>query len=144
MNWGKKIILAYVIFILGIGSFVFISMRQKIDLVTENYYEKEIKYQDEIDKKNRVHILNEKVTISKNNNELQIIFPDKLSPESGEILFYRPSDKSQDKILNLERGMKEQKFKIENFQMGLWKVKINWKSTGTEYMVEDTFFLTFD
>jgi hypothetical protein len=84
MNYGKRIIVAYAIFILGIASLVFISMRQKIDLVTDNYYEKEIKYQDEIDKKNRTNLLKEKLLITRTGNEIFIKFPSDAIPASGE------------------------------------------------------------
>ena len=45
MNWGYKIMLAYVVFIAGILFLVFKSSSQKVELVTENYYEQELKFQ---------------------------------------------------------------------------------------------------
>jgi hypothetical protein len=52
MSWGKGIILVFVVFVLGIGVLVYRSMTKNIDLVTTNYYEKELKYQEQIDKRN--------------------------------------------------------------------------------------------
>ncbi len=61
MSWGKGIILVFVIFILGIGIMVYKSMTKNIDLVTSNYYEKELKYQEQIDKINNSNRLEEKL-----------------------------------------------------------------------------------
>ena len=49
MNWGYKILMVYVIFIAGILLLVFKSSSQNQDLVTEDYYEQELKYQQKID-----------------------------------------------------------------------------------------------
>ena len=51
MDWGKGIILTLTAFAGIIISMVVICVRQDdIHLVTQNYYEEEIKYQDQIDK----------------------------------------------------------------------------------------------
>lgn len=140
MSWGKKIIIAFIIFILGIGFLVFISMRQKIDLVYENYYEREIKYQEQIDKINRTNSLKENITIKIINSELRITFPDDALPKSGEVILYRPSDDSKDRIFQLKTGEKIQKFSLDGFLTGLWKVVIYWRSNGTEYLTEESFY----
>ena len=49
MNWGHKIIAVYVVFIAGMIFLVFKSSRQNIELVTEDYYAKELVYQQKID-----------------------------------------------------------------------------------------------
>ena len=49
MDWGKGILLTIIAFVAFIMTLVVISVKQDdIHLVTENYYEKEIKYQDQI------------------------------------------------------------------------------------------------
>ena len=45
MNWGYKIILVYVLFVAGIVFLVVRSSMENTDLVTSDYYEKELKYQ---------------------------------------------------------------------------------------------------
>ena len=49
MNWGYKILFVYIAFIAGILLMVFKSSTQKRDLVTADYYAKELKYQERID-----------------------------------------------------------------------------------------------
>jgi hypothetical protein len=49
MNWGYKILFVYLAFVAGILLMVFKSSIQKRDLVTPDYYAKELKYQQRID-----------------------------------------------------------------------------------------------
>ena len=50
-NWGTGIAITLVLFI-GLMSFmVFKSTQQRFDLVSENYYEEELNYQEVIDQK---------------------------------------------------------------------------------------------
>ena len=49
MNWGTKITLVYVGFVMLIVSLVFISATNKSELVAADYYEQELKFQDRID-----------------------------------------------------------------------------------------------
>ena len=46
-NWGHGILIAIILFLAGIGAMVFISMKQNnsIELIEDNYYEKELVFQ---------------------------------------------------------------------------------------------------
>ena len=50
MNWGWKIALVYTLFALMTLGFVVLGSMKKVNLVEKDYYEKEIKYQEQIDK----------------------------------------------------------------------------------------------
>ena len=49
LSWGYKIAFVYIIFVAGIGFLVFKASSQKFDLVTKDYYDQELKYQEVID-----------------------------------------------------------------------------------------------
>ena len=49
-NWGWKIAILYGGFVCFMLVMVFIASNQKVELVTTNYYEEELKYQSHIDK----------------------------------------------------------------------------------------------
>ena len=51
ISWGHKILFAYLAFVAGIMFLVFKASQEDYDLVTANYYEAELKYQDIIDQK---------------------------------------------------------------------------------------------
>jgi hypothetical protein len=49
-NWGTGIVLSFIIFAASILMIVLFPFNQKADLVSDNYYEREIKFQEQIDK----------------------------------------------------------------------------------------------
>jgi hypothetical protein len=49
MNWGKSIILAFVLFAVFIGVLVTVCVRQDISLVSRDYYDEELDYQSKMD-----------------------------------------------------------------------------------------------
>lgn len=138
MSWGKGIILVYVLFILGIGVLVYKSMTKNIDLVTENYYEKEIKYQDQIDKINNTNSLKEVIRVEAIDNSVIVNYPAGTNKISGDISFYKPSDAKEDFKIIIEHGTDlKQLISTEKLTKGLWKVQINWAMDGKEYFNEE-------
>ena len=63
LSWGYKITLVYIAFVAGMGFLVFKASSQKFDLVTKDYYEQELKYQQVIDQAANSSRLSEPVTI---------------------------------------------------------------------------------
>jgi hypothetical protein len=142
MNWGYKITIGFTAFcIVTIGVTVYLMM-QKVDVVTENYYEKELKYQDQLDKVTRSRALKKTMEITNTGKELIIIFPN--TPDKNQtkdfISLYRPSDNTKDvKIPVLTDTTRTQVVSIERLVKGYWKVQINWTSGGSEYYYESVF-----
>ncbi len=75
MNWGVGIAIVYILFVLGMLTLVFKSRSQKIDLVTENYYQQELAYQEEIDAKQRVEDSGCMPVIQKNRINIKSKYP---------------------------------------------------------------------
>lgn len=139
MDWGKKIAVLYIGFVVVTLAFVFFAMTQKVDLVTDNYYEKELKYQEQIDKIKKTKELKEKTGIQLIEKTVKIKFPaipDKNNPNDF-ILFYRPSDPSKDvKIQVSADSLGFQLIPVEKLARGFWKIKLNWTSGGFEFYDE--------
>jgi hypothetical protein len=139
INWGTGILIGIIIFIVLIVTMTVIFMNQDVNLVTDKYYEKSLKYQDEIDTQNRTNALNEEVEIKFNGQELSILFPqDYLTKNiSGEIFFYRPSNPSLDFKLPLLLGEDgSQIIPTQGLEKGFWRLKLNWIMDGTGYYNE--------
>lgn len=139
MSWGKKIAVLYIGFVVLTLAFVFFAMNQRVDLVTDNYYEKELKYQEQIDKSKRTKELKEKTDIQISDKNVKIKFPN--LPEKNNqkdfVLFYRPSDPTKDiKIQISPDSLGYQIIPTEKFAKGFWKIKLNWTSGGAEYYEE--------
>ena len=65
---------AFIIFILSM-LFLFPNGQKNSEMVTDNYYEEELKYQDVIDAKGRADQLQKKPVYSQDKNGIKITFP---------------------------------------------------------------------
>lgn len=143
MNWGYKVILILTCFVGLIVSLVVICINQKdIFLVSKNYYEKEIMYQDQIDLVTNTMELREKPGIRYNQESQNVVvsFPSNFQKEGiiGTIFFYRPSDATMDfshPIRLLEQG--QQVISTQSLKQGLWKIEIAWTLENESYFLEE-------
>lgn len=138
LNWGKGIFAVYTVFMIVVLGTVAFTTTVDVDLVADDYYEQEIKYQDEIDKKDRTNKLAEQVEIVLEKENVRISYPT-ISPEhiSGKINFYRPSDEKLDFSLDIKIDSTiSQVIPREKLAKGLWKVKVDWRHFNQEYLNE--------
>lgn len=138
ISWGLKIAILYSVFAVGIITMVIISMNNNTDLVSENYYEQEIKYQDQIDKLENSVELDRKITVDQEKDFI-IVKISEFSPEniySGVINFYRSSDAKKDfKIPFSPDNNGIQKIESAFLEKGQWKLNLNLKNNGKDYFV---------
>ena len=140
ISWGTGITIVIVLFlIVTIGQAIAIHVFIDYDLVEEEYYEAEIKYQSQIDKIKRTNALSDALEIKLTNQFVEFDFPSIFDDKSisGFINFYKPSDDLLDKTqaikLNDENKMY---FSTNELTTGLWKVKVNWEVDGIKYFNE--------
>ncbi|SFO51847.1 FixH protein [Algoriphagus ornithinivorans] len=136
MDWGKGILLAIIGFIVIIMTMVVISVRMEgIELVTENYYEAEINYQDQIDKEKSTLALEREVL--QFDAENQSLFLDLPVGATGILHLFRPSDSKLDQKLTVEiKEENEKTVSIRNLQAGYWKAQLSWQENGESYYQE--------
>ena len=142
LNWGHYIAISFIAFVVLILSMVYRSYQHKNDLVAEDYYAKEIKFQDIIDKKARTAALPIDIKWESKEGGILIKYPEMDSPISGEILMFRPSDKNKDILFEIapnESG--EQFIRDESFINGKYIIQIDWKSGGEEYFSEGSAYV---
>jgi hypothetical protein len=143
MNWGKKILIVYLVFVAGIVFMVFKSSMQKTDLVTTDYYAKELKYQDKIDEMNRVSALTGPVNYIVNGNEIIIDFPKDFSGKklTGEAVLYCPSDENNDIIKPFSVLDESLKLQLPPGKNGLYQLQLTWLEGGVTYYFEKKIFI---
>jgi nitrogen fixation protein FixH len=142
MHWGKGILITIIIFIAGTVVMMAIAMNSPSDLVMKNYYEKGIKYQEQIDRINRTNALSEKVNIEFTGKAVLIKIPSMFQPEKikGEVLFYRPSNAKEDLRFPFSvDSSNEMLISTGKLDKGFWKIQLNWSSDGTDYFNEASF-----
>lgn len=138
-DWGKGILYTIVIFLVVVIGTVLFTFTVDVNLVSDDYYEKEIKYQDQIDKIERTKNLPRNINVNTNESKIVLNYPKLFPPESisGEIHLYRPADKNSDIAFNvLPDSTHSQLLTTEFLQKGMWKIKINWQVEGVEYFTE--------
>jgi nitrogen fixation protein FixH len=143
INWGWGLALGMVAFILFIMYFVVTMTTSKEfdhDLVTEDYYAKEMVYQQEIDAEKNVQQLDGKVKSERNQNGWQISFPNSVDPTKikGTAFLYRPSNEKLDfEIpLNLETGTLV--IPAKQLIEGRWNITIDWEYEGKPYLYKES------
>ena len=139
MNWGKSIVLAFVLFALFIGVLVTISMRQDVPLVAANYYEQELKYQEQIDGMKNTNELPEKPVMEVVQGTLEVRYPAMTEITSGELELFRPSDARLDRKYALSAAT-VQRIELTGLPGGMYKARMRWSQNGKEYYLENTIY----
>lgn len=136
MDWGKGILLTIIGFVAFMMTLVVISVKQDdIHLVTENYYEKEIHYQDQIDREKSAATLNRKVLDFDATSKMLVL--DLPIGAKGNLQLFRPSDARLDQEVSLDI-ISEGKTTVplEKLKTGYWRVQLTWTENGTDYYEE--------
>ena len=143
MNWGWKIVLAFSLFGAYIGSLVFLSFQETIDLVSDDYYQQELDYQQQIDKIANNRALRAPLTFSQQSQQLVVQFPSDLVAEvRGEIQLFRPSDARNDQTVSIALNADQQQIiATDRLIQGYYKIKVDWTSGTAAYYTEESIFI---
>jgi hypothetical protein len=143
MNWGYKIVLVYGIFVAGILFMVFKSSSQKMDLVTADYYAKELKYQEKIDESGRTNALSEPLRYQVKDNLLQVHFPKDFAGKkiAGTAELYCPSNEERDVKKEFAIQDAALEISISAMNRGQYELHITWQVEGVNYYFEQKIFL---
>ncbi len=143
MGWGKKITFAYLGFVALIITMVVISMRQKVDLVSKDYYAKELAYQSDINKMANANKLQSKLKCTVINNTIEVVFPEEHSDKTiqATAFIYKPSDNAADRQVEISTNDGRYVISTQDFLKGMYKVKVDWTIEGTEYQAESVVVL---
>lgn len=140
-SWGTGILIFILLFVAGVIGFFIFSSRQVYYLVEEDYYEKEIRYQEQIDKMKNVQALHRQVSFIQGADTLLIVFPDSIPPGSisGVLHIYRPSDSRMDRYVRLTPDTAGRQYiDISALTKGRFILKMDWIMEGKSYYKEES------
>lgn len=143
-NWGTKLLVAMILFMLLIITMVYLSMQQRYDLVERDYYPKALEYQGRIDKTQNARELGDKIRIDQAENSVIFTYPTVFDAGriNGSIVFYRPSDEHLDVVFRMEPDTSgKQVCSIEKIPAGKYIVKFEYEVEGKGYYQEETVLL---
>lgn len=130
MDWGKGILLTIIAFVVLIMTMVVISVRMDgIELVTQNYYEEEIKFQNQINQTNSANeIEREVISFDEVSKILKLDLP---QGTKGSLQIFRPSDASLDQTIRVDvanDGVTN--IPLTAYKSGYWRLKLKWSENG--------------
>ncbi|WP_185861470.1 FixH family protein [Blattabacterium cuenoti] len=142
-NWDIGIVLSLVFFIIFIIYIAFFFPHVGSELVSDKYYEEEIKYQEIIDEKKNVLKLPVKIKVFILSSGIKIMFPSINNDINGFFTLFRSSSKNLDftqpfKILKSEKKI----LLIPNkfLKKGHYKLIIRWKTNKKYFFEKDIFW----
>jgi len=132
----------YIAFVAGMGFLVFKASSQKFDLVTKDYYEQELKYQQIIDQSANTSKLSAPVTIEKREGELKISFPDVMKNKKKLVDFYLyyAADAKKDFRKSFELNENELIQALPAGMKGMYELKLSWEAEGVKYYFEQKLY----
>lgn len=138
MSWGYKILIVIIVFVSGILFLVYKSSSKKVDLVTTDYYDKELVYQKTIDARNNVYGLKDTVRYSVNNDQLTINFPNDFAGEeiNGDATLYFPSDETKDIVHKFSVLNESVMVPINAGAKKEFDLQLTWQTEGKNYYFE--------
>jgi nitrogen fixation protein FixH len=139
-HWGWGITLVYAAFAASTAGFVAFAMGQKVELVSEDYYQRAIEFDRHMAATANAAALGQTVRIEAAARSHGVTLAwDAAPPRPGEgtIIFYRPSDASVDHTVPLEPDADgRQWIPLGNAPPGHWIVRLAWRADGREYLLE--------
>lgn len=138
MNWFHKLMLVLLLFIAMLSFMVWRSSKAQLDLVTDTYYEEEIKYQDRIDQTSNSDALQKQVKIERVDKNLVLTFPQGINANevNGDINLYFAANKKNDKKISLLLDSNlTQQINMEG-RSGNYAVQISWHYQNKSYYTE--------
>jgi hypothetical protein len=143
-NWGTKILISMVIFMLFLTVFFILMSRQTFYLVEKDYYPKGLEYQEKIDKVENAKQLKEKILLENKDNHLIFTFPSVFVPDEvkGNIVLYRPSDGTRDITMPIQLdSLNQHIFRVQDILKGKYIAKIDYKFNNKEFYQEENVFI---
>ncbi len=141
MSWGLKIATLYGSFVIMIMTLVVLSAQQDVPLVTEDYYEKDLQYETQMNRIANSKALEEDVKIiyKTDNQSVTIYFPKEITDLKGDVLCFRPSEEGIDFSLPIDNLTNNtMAFGTSEMLKGRWKIKITWEGDGEIFYKETT------
>ncbi len=138
LNWGWGVTALYLGFVALIIALVVGSMRQDFDLVSDDYYQQELDYQNVLDAGKNQAELSKPATIHANETSVTIDFPEEFKEEliNGNVHFYSPIEDAWDKQIAMNGVQGSFKVPRSELQKTKYKIKLQWEARGKKYYQE--------
>jgi hypothetical protein len=142
LNWGSGIAIFYSLFVVVMITMVVKSTQNKVHMVQDNYYEKDLNYEEFRQKRQNGMAYQSLLDINYNQSDSKILisFPEQLADAKGELKLFRPSNQFLDINYPIQLDSNGQMYiqLKDNMVRGKWRVMLDWQFAGTDYYNEET------
>jgi len=136
LNWVFGAFALFAGFVLFIIAMVFLASSQRHELVTENYYEKELQFKEVLKQKQLTKSLDTEIEITLSDQHLEIILPTPKTVTKGEVILFKPSSENDDRTITFEGDENQYAFNLTTLNRGMYKMKVVWEVGGVQYFHE--------
>jgi nitrogen fixation protein FixH len=145
INWGTGIVIAFGLFITFILYFVFkVQSDSQYDneLVVEEYYKQELKFENQMIKEQNAIDMTEKISISTSEEGINITFPSDLdlTKVTGKVSLYRPSNQKLDFEVPISLSGPHLLIPKSNLVGGRWDISLDWSYDGKDFLNKKTIY----
>ncbi|MBL8000704.1 MAG: FixH family protein [Flavobacteriales bacterium] len=140
LNWGHGIFAALALFIGMMAWFMVRAINNPEELVTEDYYKEELRYQERIDGKGMAAAAGEPVRCEAGTGRVDVIFPAavKGAKVTGTIRFMKPNDSRADRVVPLVIDSAGRcAVDTRDWMLGAYHVEVDWLLDGVARVSED-------
>ena len=138
ISWGWRIMVLYAGFVVMMICLVVASGRQKVDLVSKDYYKDEIAYQDVLDASRNQSNLAGSLSKRSNEHEITIDFPNEFNNTvlKGVVSFYSAVDQDWDKNFTINTNNNKLVIPREQLRHTIYTVKVSYSANGRNFYYE--------
>jgi hypothetical protein len=145
-TWAHAAILIPILIVVVFTSVLIVSMSEdrQEQLVTEDYYAKELDYQSEIDNTENALGKGAVIEFQQEGSNFHLQLTGDFSPTecAGTVHFFRPSNEKLDVEIPLQLDSNGvQVIEGSTFQSGRYQIQINWELEGANYYLEKNVFI---
>ena len=137
-NWGTGIFIFLILFLMAAAVFIIFAVRQDVNLVHKNYYEKGVDYSEQMNVISRSSEYKNAIEIVNLDKYLVVDIKEYLSLkiDSGQIVLYRPSDSKRDVIIPVEKQSSKITIPKNNLIHGRYILKFYWYHEGLKFELD--------
>jgi len=137
-TWGTGILIFLIMFLLACAIFIGFAMRQDVNLVHEDYYERGVEYTEQmnVDARSKSFMDSVKTRFKGEYLVVDLHRSPQMKIDSGYVLLYRPSSSSLD--LKIPFDVVNNTLNIPGSELfkGRYILKLSWYSEGLKYEVD--------
>lgn len=139
MNWGKGLALAMICFAGMMAYFLVRASQNPEPLISENYYEQELKFSQRIHDETRTLALAEKVRMVATRDRISVTFPGEVKDRAlhGELSLLRADVDGEDRSVVINGAVDGRFEEGVNLRPGRYIAQLEWRADSVRYYSEE-------